>query len=124
MNEFDQFVKHKIKIKYYVRYADDFVFLSENKQNLINLIPIIRDYLNDKLKLTLHPDKIFLKTLNSGIDFLGWIHFFDYRILRTATKRRIFKRIQENPKPETINSYLGMMKWGNAGKVKEKIEEM
>ena len=31
MNEFDQFVKRELKVKYYIRYADDFVILSEEK---------------------------------------------------------------------------------------------
>ena len=31
LNDLDQFVKHKLKIKYYVRYVDDFVILHENK---------------------------------------------------------------------------------------------
>ncbi|MEK7219422.1 MAG: reverse transcriptase/maturase family protein [Patescibacteria group bacterium] len=34
MNEFDQFVKRELKVKYYIRYADDFVILSEEKNIL------------------------------------------------------------------------------------------
>ena len=118
MNEFDQFVKHKLKIKYYIRYADDFIILSENKDWLENLIFKIRDFLNSELKLELHPNKVYIKTSASGIDFLGWIQFSDHRVLRTATKRRILKRIKENPKTETINSYLGLLGHGNTYKVK------
>jgi len=32
MNEFDQFVKHRLKAKYYIRYADDFVIMSPNRE--------------------------------------------------------------------------------------------
>jgi hypothetical protein len=53
MNEFDQFVKHKLKMKYYIRYADDFVILSENKKYLNNLILEIQRFLSDNLKLQL-----------------------------------------------------------------------
>jgi retron-type reverse transcriptase len=35
MNEFDQYVKHRMKEKYYVRYADDFVFLADNRKALL-----------------------------------------------------------------------------------------
>ena len=105
MNEFDQFVKHKLKIKYYIRYADDFIILSENKDWLENLIFKIRDFLNSELKLELHPNKVYIKTSASGIDFLGWIQFSDHRVLRTATKRRILKRIKEIPKTEPIITY-------------------
>jgi hypothetical protein len=76
---------------------------------------------NEELKLELHPDKVFIKTISSGVDFLGWVNFSDHRVLRTATKRRMLKRIRKNPKPETINSYLGMLKRGNGNKLKLKI---
>ena len=71
MNEFDQFVKHLLREKYYIRYADDFVFMSDNKNHLENLIPKISGFLEVNLKLNLHPDKLFIKTLSSGLDFLG-----------------------------------------------------
>jgi len=75
MNEFDQYVKHKLKVKYYIRYADDFVFLSGDKEYLENLISTIAIFLKEKLRLNLHPNKVFIKTIYSGLDFLGWIHF-------------------------------------------------
>ena len=121
MNEFDQFVKHQLRAKYYIRYADDFVVLSQDKSWLEELLPKIADFLSEKLKLAIHPDKIFIKTLASGVDFLGWVHFPDQRVLRTTTKRRMFKRINENPRPETINSYLGLLKHGNTHKIKKMI---
>jgi len=61
MNELDQFIKHKLKAKYYVRYADDFVILSRDKEWLVSLIPRISDFLDTKLALTLHPDKVYIK---------------------------------------------------------------
>jgi len=117
MNQFDQFVKHKLKTKYFVRYADDFVFLSRDKSFLKSLIPIVRSFLLFDLHLTLHPNKIFLKTIASGVDFLGWVHFTDHRILRTVTKHRMLKRIEAHPTIETIQSYLGLLKHGNAKKI-------
>lgn len=113
MNKFDQYIKHKLKIKYYIRYADDFVFLHKNKNYLENLIPQIRSFLKKELKLEIHQNKIFIKTYASGVDFLGWINFPDHRILRTSTKRRMLKRIRENRKAGTIDSYLGLLKHGN-----------
>jgi len=123
MNQFDQFVKHQLKARYYIRYADDFVIMSDNRDWLKNLLPKIQQFLRTKLNLELHPDKLFIKTLNSGVDFLGWVNFSDHRVLRTATKRRMFKNIQRNTNEATINSYLGLIKWGNTSKIKEKIYE-
>lgn len=124
MNKFDQFIKHKIKAKYYIRYADDFVILSHDKFWLENQIEQIGDYLSDELKLTLHPDKLFIKTLNSGVDFLGWVNFFDHRVLRTATKKRMFKRLANNPKPESVSSYLGLLSHGNGFKTMKRVVKL
>lgn len=124
MNEFDQFVKHKLKAKYYIRYADDFVLFSRSRDLLEKQIVSIQKFLQEKLKLTLHPDKLYLKTLASGVDFLGWVNFPDYRVLRTVTKRRMFKKIQENPNSQTINSYLGLLKHGNTQKIQYLIKKL
>ncbi len=120
MNKFDQFVKHKLKVKYYIRYADDFVILSEDINWLKNQIGLIDYFLSTELKLTFHPDKLYIKTLNSGMDFLGWVNFFDHRTLRTSTKKRMIKRIAENPKTEVVCSYLGLINYGNTYKIKVK----
>jgi hypothetical protein len=122
MNEFDQFVKHKLKVKYYVRYADDFVFLSQNREELENIVPIISEFLSEKLKLTIHPKKIFIKTLASGVDFLGWVHFTHHRVLRTSTKWRMFRKLEESHKEETLASYFGMLGHGNGHKLVNKIK--
>jgi retron-type reverse transcriptase len=114
MDHFDQFVKHRLKVRHYVRYADDFVFLSEDRDWLVERLPEIRDFLSQELRLTLHPDKVFIKTFASGVDFLGWVHFPDHRVLRTATKRRMLRRLAEHPTEETLQSYLGLMRHGNA----------
>ena len=117
MNEFDQFIKHKLKVKYYIRYADDFVILSQDKSYLSTIYQYIEAYLRENLKLSLHEDKIFIKTLSSGIDFLGWVHFPNHRVLRTVTKRRMFRNLSEKSLP----SYLGMLRWGNTYKLKLKL---
>ncbi len=120
MNKFDQFVKHRLKVKYYIRYADDFVFFSDKREDLEDLIPRVRNFSLEELKLELHPIKVSIGSLASGIDFLGWVNFPDHRVLRTTTKRRMLKRIQGKPKLETINSYLGLLRHGNGYKIKEK----
>lgn len=122
MNEFDQFMKHVIKQKYYIRYADDFVIMHHDKAVLEALLPKIHVFMRDHLKLELHPDKVFLRTLASGVDFLGWVHFPHHRVLRSATKRRMLKRLSQNlEKPETVRSYLGMLSHGNARKLAVRV---
>ncbi|MBI3305509.1 group II intron reverse transcriptase domain-containing protein [Candidatus Nomurabacteria bacterium] len=121
MNEFDQFIKRELKVKYYIRYADDFVVLSNNKNYLEDLLPKISDFLEKKLKLQLHPDKVFIKTIVSGVDFLGWVHFPKHRVLRTATKNRMIRNLRGDPKEATVRSYFGLMKHGSAHKLKKEI---
>jgi retron-type reverse transcriptase len=121
MNEFDQFTKRELKVKHYIRYADDFVFFHEDKKYLENLLIKISEFLNKKLKLALHPDKVFIKTLASGVDFLGWVHFSLHRIPRTSTKNRIFRKLKNNPKKESIKSYQGYLIHGNTYKLLKKI---
>ena len=53
-----------------------------------------------------HPNKLQLKTLSSGIEFLGWVNFPKYRILKTKTKKRMIKRLMLNPSSGTIASYV------------------
>ena len=122
MNEFDQFLKRKIKVRYYIRYADDFVILHKNKAYLENLIPQVSKFLEAKLKLSLHPKKVFIKTLSSGVDFLGWVNFPHHRVLKTATKRRMIRKLRQNNSKETTASYLGLLKHGNTYKLIEKIK--
>jgi len=125
MNEFDQYIKHKLKVKYYVRYADDFVILSDNKEYIEQLLININSFLNSKLKLKLHPNKVFIKTYASGVDFLGWVHFTDHRTLRSSTKRRAIKGVIGcDTDSRTSQSYLGLLKHGNGKKIAKSIENI
>jgi RNA-directed DNA polymerase len=122
LNEFDQFIKHHLKVKYYIRYADDFVILSEDSNWLENKIPLIKEFLGLRLNLEIHPNKIYLKTVNSGVDFLGWVNFPGFKVLRQVIKKRMFRKLKENNyKEESLNSYLGMISHGNAFKIREEI---
>jgi len=121
MNEFDQFVKRKLKAKYYIRYADDFVIFSQDKKWLEEILKRIKLFLIEELKLELHPDKVFIKTFVSGIDFLGWINFSHHKMLRTTTKKRMFKKVSFNPVSEMLNSYLGLLKHGNTYKIRRNL---
>jgi len=122
MNEFDQFMKRELKVKYYIRYADDFVILHKDKKYLEELLLKISGFLEKELKLQLHPDKVSIETIASGIDFLGWVNFPKHRVLRTSTKRRMLKNLKESSKLESKHSYLGMLSHGNAYKLSEIIK--
>lgn len=121
MHEFDMFMKQELKAKYYIRYADDFIILSDNKDYLNSLLLKIGNFLSEKLKLTLHAHKVYIKTYTSGVDFLGWVHFPHHRQLRRATKRKIIRKLKGYPKKETIVSCRGFLSHGNTHKLKRQI---
>lgn len=121
LNELDQFVKQGLGIKWYVRYADDFVFLSHDREALLSFIPLMRAFLIERLALSLHPDKVILQTFASGVDFLGWVHFPHHRVPRTKTRRRMQSKLRMNLKNETLQSYLGLLSHGDAFDVRSSL---
>ena len=113
MNPFDHFVKEVLKVKYYLRYTDDFIMVGQDPDALMALLPQMRSFLKDHLKLDLHPNKIELRKLKQGIDFLGYIVLSKYQLLRKKAKRRMFKNIRENDLSKSrLNSYLGLLSHG------------
>jgi hypothetical protein len=105
MNEFDQFVKHMLRQRYYLRYTDDFVILGSSPEELQGLLAPIADFLVDELRLTLHPGKVSIRKLSQGIDFLGYVVRPHHTVLRTKTKRRMLKWVNQT----NVDSYLGLL---------------
>jgi len=126
LNTLDQFVKQKLKVKYYVRYADDFLLLSDSKEHLHNLISPIKAFLQNELKLEFHPNKIIFRKLDWGIDFLGYIVLPHYRLPRTKTKRRILEKIKEKIDlpifEKSLQSYLGYLSHANTFKLSQRLK--
>lgn len=121
MNEFDQFVKHALKEKWYIRYADDFVVLSHDRKRLEEILPIMSAFLQQRLALSMHPQKVSIGTLAVGVDFLGWVHFIDHRVLRTASKRRMVRTLNAALTPDrSRTSYIGLLSHGNAHKLSKR----
>ncbi len=111
MNEFDQFVKHRLKAKYYLRYADDFVVFSTDRVYLEKILPAMQEFLGSKLKLVMHPGKVSIETVASGVDFLGWVHFPDHRVLRTTTKKRMFRNIKAKKRKGRNGAIISGAHW-------------
>lgn len=122
LNELDQFVKHILKEKYYIRYCDDFVILNTDRAMLEEDIEAIRVFLSGRLKLDLHPRKVEIRKLIRGIDFLGYVSLPHYRVLRTKTKHRLMRKLKENKDPQILASYLGVLSHCKSEKIRAKIE--
>lgn len=124
LNELDQFIKHGLKEKYYLRYCDDFLVLGQNEESLTKLILPINEFLKANLNLTLHPNKIILRKYKQGIDFLGYVVRPHCRTLRTKTKKRILKKIKkEKISSQSLQSYLGILKHCKGWKIREEIKD-
>jgi retron-type reverse transcriptase len=95
LNELDQFVKHQLKVKYYIRYVDDFVILHENKEQLKLWKEEINDFIKEKLNIELHPSKSHVLNLNSGISFLGFRIFYHFRLLRKSNMKNFEKKFNQ-----------------------------
>lgn len=137
MNEFDHFVKQKCAIKYYGRYVDDFILIHEDKEYFKSLIPGLASYLQDNLKLTLHPNKIYLQHYTKGVKYLGVVikpyriyianrtkaNFYD-AVTKWNVKIRKRKKLQKEELAEfisCINSYLGILKHYKTYKFRKKM---
>ena len=134
LHELDTFVKHTLRQKYYLRYCDDFIIVAHDKNQLTVLIEPIREFLTQKLRLTLHPQKIILSNLHQGIDFLGYILFPHHRLLRTRTKRRMKRRlktkytaylqqkIDHTHMDQCLQSYLGILSHANTYQLSQNLK--
>lgn len=135
LNELDQFIKHKLKVKYYVRYTDDFIIVNGDIKYLEDLISPITEFLQKKLNLNLHPRKVTVRKFKQGIDFLGYVVLPRHRVLRTKTKRRIFKKLTERVNEykvgsidkkslsQSLASYLGVLSHANSFKLSRILQE-
>lgn len=89
MHELDDYVKHELSVKPYIRYCDDFLIFSNNKAELNAICAKIKDFLWNRLHLMLSKCEVYSTT--QGIDFTGYRYFHNGLVLvrkRVATKQR------------------------------------
>jgi RNA-directed DNA polymerase len=121
LNELDQFVKHRLKMKHYLRYADDFLILNIDTKYHEDYLVAINEFLEGGLKLVLHPKKISARKLSWGIDFCGYIVLPYYILLRTKTKIRILKKIIRCSNYQALQSYLGYFSHSSSFKISNEL---
>ncbi len=95
LNELDQFVKHTLKERYYIRYVDDFVIFHESKKSLEQCKEKIQSFIGKNLLLNLHPLKSRIIQLKDGVAFLGLKIFFYHKIILRKNKRNFQRKLQE-----------------------------
>ena len=128
LNELDQFVKHTLKAKYYLRYVDDFLILDMDKAKLEDFRRKITDFAKETLSLTIHPEKNFIEPVSQGIDFVGYLVHSDYVLIRKRVvgqwRRKMEQEMEKEKMTQSFNSYLAHAKWANAQGLKRKMSEI
>jgi hypothetical protein len=94
LNELDLFVKEILGVKYYIRYVDDFVILDSDKDNLRRYKILINQFLKQKLKIELHPDKSNILRISSRLNFLGFRIFFYHRLLKKSNMAKMRNKFE------------------------------
>lgn len=112
LNTLDQFVKHRLKAKHYIRYVDDFVILDPSAQRLNNMLAAINTFLPARLNAHLNPKKTVLQPIARGVDFVGQVIKPWHRVTRRKTVRRACHQVANTPDAQlrdTANSYFGLI---------------
>lgn len=110
LSYFDHWIKENKQIKYYFRYADDIVILSDNKDFLHKILAEIKEYFINNLRLIVKENYQVFPIEARGIDFVGYVHYHSHTLLRKNIKKRFAKSVSKNKSKSTIASYLGWAK--------------
>lgn len=111
LNALDQFAKHRLGAKHYIRYVDDFVFLHESPQQLNTWLAEVEAFL-PSLGAKLNPKKTILQPVDRGVDFVGHVIKPWRRTTRKRSLAQALKRTATAPAEdlrETANSYFGLL---------------
>lgn len=93
LNELDYFIKHDLRIKYYIRYMDDWIISAPDKEYLWDTLKQIKIFLQEELFLELN-NKTSIFPISQGIDFLGYRIWATHRLLRKSSKKRIKRKLK------------------------------
>ncbi len=118
---FDHWLKEDLRVKYYYRYADDLVFLSDSKPELHRILSEVGNYLKDKLHLKVKGNYQVFPVASRGIDFLGYCFYHTHTLLRKSIKKSFGRSISRGAGPATIASYKGWSKHCNSKHLLKKL---
>jgi hypothetical protein len=123
---FDHHMKEVMGCKYYFRYADDIVILSDSKEFLHKVLEDIKIQLAE-LKLELKPNYQIFPVADRGIDFIGYKFYHTHVLLRKSIKQRMLKlinkRMSKNKLKTHLQSYFGWCKYCNSKHLLQNVEE-
>jgi retron-type reverse transcriptase len=143
LNALDQFVKHTLKCKYYIRYCDDFLILHESPEFLAEAKKNISGFLSHELNISLNERHGSILPVSNGIDFLGYIirenyllvrrrvvnnlrdklEWFKQRLISDCDRFHIIRYDYEllNQLSAVLASYFAHLKWADSYRLKQAI---
>lgn len=138
LNPLDQFIKHELKAKYYLRYVDDLVIIHKNHRQLKIWKRQIDLFLEKNLRLKLHPKKSVRQSIYKGINFVGFIVKPSYCLIRRRTVNNFkekLRKFNESPMPDSpeifqeqlknisavINSYYGQFRHADTLRLRKSL---
>jgi retron-type reverse transcriptase len=126
LNELDYYIKHNLKVKYYIRYVDDFVILHRSKEKLLLYKWIINNFLKQRLRLELHSEKSKIIPLRNGVNLLGFRIFYHYKLPKKSNMRNFEKQlnslyIDRDEIDKMLLGWFGYVMYGNTYKLRKRI---
>lgn len=112
LSSLDRFIKEELKAKYYFRYMDDIVVLSDDKKELHEFQYRIMNFVFYNLKVEINNKRQIFKIgrtkIERGIDFVGYVYRRNFTLVRKRTKKSFIKKLNN---PKSLVSYLGILKY-------------
>lgn len=121
LTPFDHWLKEKMRVKYYFRYVDDMVILSGSKEFLHQILAEIKTYLLTQLKLELKDNYQVFPVDDRGIDFVGFVFFHKYTLIRKRIKQNCARMLATNRNPKSLVAYYGWFKHSNSRNLQKKL---
>lgn len=118
LDRLDQFAKHVLRARHYIRYVDDFILLHESREWLAAAHKEIEAFLPRELGVRLNPAKTIIQPVDRGVDFVGQVIKPWRRQIRRRTFHEALARtagVEERDLFTTANSYLGLLGQSTAG---------
>lgn len=125
LDELDHYIKEVLRIRYYIRYQDDFILIHHSREVLQNALGAIENRLRE-LSLTLNHKKTHIHTLDAPVPFLGFLYNLGKRgniYMRVNPKRLKEIRRRLRRYPPSFPSYVGFLEKGDSQKLIKRLEE-
>ncbi len=93
LSDMDHWAKEELHLRYYIRYMDDILMGSDDKNELKLKVQEFRDKAFEQLRLNLKPP--IINTSNNGVVFLGYRVLPHYYLLSGRSKRRFCSKLSQ-----------------------------